>query len=94
MDFNKWLKETDATLFISNDYYHHHAFEIINHNIELKNLFKNALNQKIEIKPRIKLSQNGNIEATAINANHLNTQIRKALKNINCNIDNIDISLL
>lgn len=87
MNNEDWLKTEKLKLTIKEHHYHHHAYEIINSNPNIKNYFVTTLNQSINIKPRIKYSKQDLIQTEGINANDLNVQIRKLLKNNNTEID-------
>jgi len=76
----KWLKQEDINLFISDEYFHHHAFEIVENYSELKNKLTSSLSSSISITPRIK--KTGKIESLAIKADKLNEEIRILMKNI------------
>ncbi|MCX6148729.1 MAG: hypothetical protein NTW25_15965 [Candidatus Kapabacteria bacterium] len=80
-----WLNTNKIKLVINNDeshqYFHHHAFEIINSNLVLKNLFISSLSKDINVKTRIKMTKS--IESPAIEASDLNNEIRKLLTKIN-----------
>jgi len=65
-------------LFVGEEYFHHHAFEILEAHKELKTKFSNALNGSIQISPRVK--QTKGIESFAIKADHLNVELRNHLK--------------
>lgn len=87
MEIKEWLKIKDGELVIRKNYFHHHAYEIIQSNNHIKEFFFKTLNKKIKIIPRAKLSKGGKIQAKGINANDLNIQIRKLLKNTNSEIE-------
>ena len=74
-----WQKTNSSKLFISKNYFHHHAYEIINTHQYLKDDFDNSLNSDISIKPIIRKTKG--IERKGIKANDLNVQIRKLLEN-------------
>src|SRR5690606_7777783 len=80
-DLRNWLKKTEANLYIKENYFHHHAFEIISCNEKIKDFFNNSLCQKISIAPRPKKS--GKKEIPGINATDLNKQIRICLNKKN-----------
>ncbi|MEA1879746.1 MAG: hypothetical protein U9N11_03775 [Campylobacterota bacterium] len=75
-----WLKKKNIDLFISDEYFHHHAFEIVNTYSELKEKLTTSLKSKIDIDPRIKRKKQE--EFVAIGATKLNIEIRKLLQNI------------
>lgn len=72
-----WLKESKAILKISKEYFHHHAFEILNTHRTVKRNLEKSLNSDIGIIPRIKKS--GQKNSRAIEATNLNKEIRKLL---------------
>jgi len=79
-----WLKNESINLFVAKEYYHHHAFEILNAHVNLKNSFTESLDKEIKIKPRIKkikISKKIH-ENPGIEAKHLNIVIRNLLINI------------
>lgn len=65
-------------LFVGEEYFHHHAFEILEAHKELKSKFSSALNGNIQISPRVK--QTKGLESFAIKADHLNDELRKHLR--------------
>lgn len=73
----QWLNTETANLFVSGEYYHHHAFEILNTHTSLKDSFLSALNAEIHISPRIKKTKS--LESRAIKADALNVNLRKLL---------------
>lgn len=75
-----WSNIETINLFVSKEYYHHHAFEIVNAYKELKNNFLASLSNEITISPRIKKTQK--IESKGIKADDLNNEIRELLKTI------------
>ncbi|MBM71706.1 MAG: hypothetical protein CL847_02865 [Crocinitomicaceae bacterium] len=74
-----WEKTTEAKLFISDNYYHHHAYEIIHTHKNLKQDLTSCLNSKISVTPRIK--KTGKKESRGIKADGLNKEIRNLLEN-------------
>lgn len=78
LDIKEWMNQKSANLYIAKEYYHHHAREILNSNILLKEKITNDLSNSISITPRIKLTKN--IESAAIKAEDLNKEIRNLLK--------------
>lgn len=77
----EWLKRKDINLFISDEYFHHHAFEIVNAYSELKEQLASSLNSKILITPSIRTKQGK--RSVGIEAKKLNEEIRVLLQNIN-----------
>lgn len=76
----KWLKRENINLFISDEYFHHHAFEILNTYSDLKEKLTKSLESQVDIDPRIKKKKQE--EFIAIGATKLNIEIRKLLQNI------------
>jgi hypothetical protein len=74
---NEWLTKDNANLKVSNQYFHHHAFEIITTHSEYQNKLITLLNNKIKIQPRLKVTKT--ITSPAIKANELNSEIRRLL---------------
>jgi hypothetical protein len=83
MTLEDWLKQRELNLFIKENYFHHHAYEIISSNESIYNHFYNVLNAPISIEPRIKKAKGGTIESKAIKADDLNKKIRQHLKSKN-----------
>jgi hypothetical protein len=65
-------------LFVGDEYFHHHAFEILEAHKEVKELFINALHGDILISPRVKLTRG--MESPAIKADSLNGELRNHLR--------------
>ena len=80
-NLKEWLEITDAHLIIKKQYFHHHAFEIINSHGNIFNFVNTALNNEISISPRIK--KTGDVKSRGIKADDLNVQLRKLLKDNN-----------
>jgi hypothetical protein len=76
-----WLLNTGCDLFVSMEYFHHHAFEIISTHNYLKDDFLGCLNSPIKLDTRLK--KTGNKVSKGIKADFLNIEIRKLLKEIN-----------
>ena len=76
-DFTDWLKNETANLTISNEYFHHHAYEIISTHSTYQKQIIELLNKKISISPRIKNTKK--FQGPAIKADDLNREIRKLL---------------
>lgn len=86
-----WLETKTATLKISKEYFHHHAFEILNSHKILKQKIESVLNQNIKICPRFKNTKG--LESRAIKAEDLNKEIRNLLKsssNVNLKFEVIE----
>jgi len=75
-----WANTKSIKLHIAKEYFHHHAFEIVNNYNELKEKLVSSLGANIEIAPRIKKTQGK--ESLAIGAKELNIEIRKLLTGI------------
>lgn len=82
---NKWLEATSTRLIIKKQYFHHHAFEIINSHKKISDFINSTFNNDIEIAPRIKRTKGKH--SSAIKADDLNTQLRILLKSNKQNID-------
>ena len=80
MDIENWLKENSGKLKISKQYFHHHAYEIMNTHNFLRDEFKNTLSSSINIHPRIKKTKG--TESKAIKADFLNIEIRRILTDV------------
>lgn len=76
-EIENWESVKTATLKVSKQFFHHHAFEIMNSHKELRDNFLNTLSSKINIEPRIKLTKGK--ESKAIKADFLNKEIRRIL---------------
>ncbi len=88
---NNWLDIKTGTLRISKEYYHHHAYEILNTHKLLKQKIERAFNDDININPRFKKTKG--IESKAIKADDLNKEIRNLLKsssNVNLKFEVIE----
>jgi len=79
-EIEKWMNVKNIDLCISKEYFHHHAFEIIENYSDLKDELVNSLNDNIIITPRIKITKG--IKTLAIEAKKLNEEIRVLLQNI------------
>lgn len=75
-----WLKNDSINLFVAKEFYHHHAFEILNTYESMKKLFIDSLNKEIKIVPRLKTTKG--IISCAIEADKLNVVIRDLLVQI------------
>ena len=73
-----WLEINLGSLFVSKEYFHHHAFEIMNTHKGLRDDFKNSLTHHISIATRIK--QTKKQKSRGIEAGDLNKELRKLLK--------------
>lgn len=73
-----WLNTKSTNLYISKNYFHHHAFEIISTHKHLKKDLENCFNSSITISPRIKKA--GKKESKGIKAADLNIVIRDLLE--------------
>lgn len=72
-----WLSTDKVNLFIAEEYYHHHAYEIMNTHLDLKTRFCQMLNTEINVIPRIKKKKNETLRA--IKADHLNQELRRVM---------------
>ncbi|OYD44640.1 hypothetical protein CHU00_15715 [Sphingobacterium cellulitidis] len=86
MKLEEWLEQKELNLYIKENYFHHHAYEIIVSNESIYNHFYKVLNTPISIEPRIKKSKGGTIESIAIKADDLNKKIRQHLKSYEENL--------
>src|SRR5690606_29425982 len=86
MTLEEWLEQKELNLFIKENYFHHHAYEIISSNESIYHHFHKVLNAPISIEPRIKKAKGGTIESKAIKADDLNKKIRQHLKSSNENL--------
>lgn len=75
-----WSKNNSLNLFVAKEYFHHHAFEIINTHKDLKNKFLTSLSNEIRVTPRVKMTRG--VGSRAIEAGELNIVIRELLKKI------------
>ena len=82
-DIEEWKKVKTVNLFVSKEYYHHHAYEILTTHSALRNEFKNSLTAKIAIEPRVK--KTGEKLSKAIKADFLNKELRELLRAIQNN---------
>lgn len=74
INIEDWLKKDKIDLFVSKQYHHHHAFEILNTHNDLKQTFLESLNKEIKITTKRK--KTGAIISNGINATDLNISIR------------------
>jgi hypothetical protein len=72
-----WLSVNEGSLFVSKEYFHHHAYEIMNTHSKLRTDFINTLSSIINIETRIKKNKSKSQEA--IEAGFLNKEIRRLL---------------
>mgnify|MGYP000262373266 CR=1 FL=1 len=78
-ELENWKNVNSAKLFISKNYYHHHAFEILNTHKNLHEDFTNSLDSEIAIESRVKTTKQK--KSKAIKASFLNVELRKLLDN-------------
>lgn len=90
MNLNNWLNENNGKLKIGNQYFHHHAYEIMHTHEKLRKDFKVTLSSPISIKPRIKKTK-GN-KSKAIEAGFLNKEIRRILTEVPDNKLKLEVS--
>lgn len=76
---------TPAKLFIKEEYFHHHAFEIVNTHKVIKGFFSDKLNSRIQVEERVK--QTRGISSKAIKADFLNKELRRVLTLENTAVD-------
>lgn len=77
IELEKWQNEKTATLKVSKQFFHHHAYEIMNTHNDLRDNFLSLLSSEININPRIK--QTKAKQSKAIEAGFLNKEIRRIL---------------
>lgn len=76
-EIEDWKKVNKAKLFVSKNYFHHHAYEILNTHNTLQQDFIESLNSEIAIETRVKKTKLK--ETRAIKASSLNIELRKLL---------------
>lgn len=78
-----WLQIKSGNLFISQQFYHHHAFEIVKAHESVTNELIAAFSHSIALKASIrdKKLKGEKFYYPGINANHLNKQLRLMLQN-------------
>lgn len=76
-EIDNWLETTKAELFVSDVYYHHHAYEIMHTNDHVKDSFISTLSQEIRISPRLKKTKD--TQSKGIKAQSLNDEIRRLM---------------
>jgi hypothetical protein len=77
IEIDEWLKVQKCRLFVAKQYFHHHAFEILNTHKELKSDFISCFDNELNIETRIK--QTKTKKTKAIKADVLNKDLRKLL---------------
>ena len=78
-EIKDWSLINTGELYVSKEYYHHHAFEILNtHNI-LRDDLINCLSSDISLQTRVKVTQG--LKSRGIKAKDLNIELRKLLQN-------------
>ncbi len=77
-EIESWLKVNSGSLLVSKEYFHHHAYEIMNTHKGLRDNFKSSLTSDISIVTRIK--QTKKQKSRGIEAGDLNKELRKLLK--------------
>lgn len=77
----QWMQTTECSLYVAKEYYHHHAYEIINTHAELRDNFKRSLTSNIPVVPSIRSA--GTKKSKGVKADNLNIEIRNLLKRIN-----------
>ena len=78
---SSWLLYTNCEMYVAKEFFHHHAYEIINTHSGLKNEILSCLSSNINIESRLK--KTGNKVSKGIKADLLNVEIRKLLKILN-----------
>ena len=76
-ELEEWDNTKIANLFVLKEYYHHHAYEILNTHSALRDDFKKSLTSVIAIETRVK--RTGEKKSKGIKADFLNKEIRKLL---------------
>jgi hypothetical protein len=76
-EINEWLKVEKCKLFVAKQYFHHHAYEILNTHKQLKEEFISCFENELKIETRIK--QTKNKKTRAIKADVLNKDLRHLL---------------
>lgn len=84
-NLESWLETRTANLYIKKQYFHHHAFEIINSHSNIFDYITSSFNNEIAITPRVKKTKQ--VESEGIKADYLNVELRKLLKNNNSEVD-------
>jgi hypothetical protein len=77
IEIEKWKNIKDGNLFVSKEYFHHHAYEIMNTHKGIRNDFEFTLTSKISIETRIKKTREQ--KSKGIEAGYLNKEIRRLL---------------
>ncbi len=70
-----WLAVDKAKLFVQEEYFHHHAYEILTTHSKIKDAFVKSMSSEISIETRIKTGT-----SKGIKAKDLNIEIRRLLK--------------
>jgi hypothetical protein len=89
ISIEEWLKVEKLKLTVKEDYYHHHAYEIINGHSSFKKSFLNKLENTINVKT-IKRKKK---DSRGIGAKELNIELRSLLKeldNIKFEVNEVD----
>jgi len=76
-EIDNWERINSGNLFVSKEYFHHHAFEILNTHSELRNSFILSLTSKICLDTRIKKTKSQ--MSRGIKADSLNKELRRLL---------------
>lgn len=77
-EVDRWMSRNSGRLYVRNEFYHHHAYEILNTHDFLKNKLIKTLTAEIPIESRLKKQQKKNLKG--IKADVLNREIRNLLK--------------
>lgn len=74
-----WLSINCADIYVAEEYFHHHAFNILNNNANFADNFSECLNAQIPVETIYRTKKK--VECKGIEAKDLNKQIRELLKN-------------
>tara|TARA_B110000908_G_C10091409_1_gene374203 strand:+ start:45 stop:827 length:783 start_codon:yes stop_codon:yes gene_type:complete len=77
VEIKKWENIKHGNLVVSEEYFHHHAYEIMNDQKKIRNDFKSTLTSEISIETRIKKTRED--RSKGIEAGFLNKEIRRLL---------------
>lgn len=85
-----WLASFKGKLYVKEEYFHHHAYEILTTHSEIKKNFVNSLTSDIKISTRIKRTKS--LLSKGIKAKELNEEIRALLRKIPNNDMKFEVS--
>tara|TARA_B110000046_G_scaffold7693_1_gene7955 strand:- start:7268 stop:8044 length:777 start_codon:yes stop_codon:yes gene_type:complete len=77
VEIDSWLAKSEGELFVSEEYFHHHAYEIMNAHNSLRSSFKTSLTSTVSVQTRVKRTKEK--RNRGIEAGHLNKEIRRLL---------------